>query len=187
MKKRGSTLESSSSTDRSDPDPSGEPDSQVVVGRLGKPNGLDGFMGLYVDEPNLSLFVPGSVVSVAGAEYTVREVRRGKKGPQVAFEEIRDRAQAEQIRGNDVLVPQPRQLSEGEYWPSDLIGLRVEPGGGTVVGVNHGPAQDRLVIERDGERFEVPFVDELVPTVDLGSGFVEVVELPGLTESSDRG
>lgn len=55
-----------------------------------------------------------------------------------------------------------------------------------MVDVSFGPAQDRLVIEREGIRFEVPFVDELVPTVDLVEGFVEVVDLPGLREPSDR-
>ena len=155
------------------------------MGRLGKPNGLEGFLGLYVDDPDLGLLQPGSVVSVGGVDYTVRALRRGKKGPQVAFEEVRDRDRAEEIRGNDVFVSQPRHLAEGEYWPSDLIGLRVEPGGGTVVGVIHGPAQDRLVIARNGDRFEVPFVDELVPVVDVGSGFVEVADIPGLSGPSD--
>jgi 16S rRNA processing protein RimM len=47
--------------------------------------------------------------------------------------------------------------------------------------VDHGPSQDRLVIERSGTRFEVPFVDELVPVVDVAGGFVEVVEIEGLS------
>jgi ribosomal 30S subunit maturation factor RimM len=42
------------------------------------------------------------------------------------------------------------------------------------------------VIERGGSRFEVPFVDELVPVVDIDGGFVEVVEIEGLTQPSDR-
>jgi ribosomal 30S subunit maturation factor RimM len=39
-----------------------------------------------------------------------------------------------------------------------------------------------LIIQRDELRFEVPFVEELVPIVDLGEGFVEVVEVEGLSE-----
>ena len=54
-----------------------------------------------------------------------------------------------------------------------------------VVEVVVGSAQDRLVIERDRGTFEVPFVDDLVPVVDVDGGFVEIVELPGLTEPSD--
>jgi ribosomal 30S subunit maturation factor RimM len=38
------------------------------------------------------------------------------------------------------------------------------------------------VVESAGSRFEVPFVDDLVPVVDVDSGYVEIVDLPGLTE-----
>lgn len=111
----------------------------------------------------------------------MRAIRRGKKGPQVAFEEVIDRDGAERLRGKDVLVAERRQLGEREYWPDDLVGLEVRPGGGRVVAVVHGTAQDRLVIEREDSRFEVPFVDELVPVVDIDAGYVEIVEIEGLS------
>lgn len=171
MKKRGSTLGSSSSTDQ----------PGVLVGRLGKPNGLNGFLGLYVEIDDLSSFEPGSVVYVAGQPFEVRALRRGKKGPQVAFAEVTDRDGAEAIRGNDVYVVERRELGAGEFWPDDLIGLEVRPGGGRVVDVTHGAAQDRLVIERGSLLFEVPFVEELVPVVDLEDGVVEVAEIEGLS------
>jgi ribosomal 30S subunit maturation factor RimM len=43
-----------------------------------------------------------------------------------------------------------------------------------------------LVIERDGRRFEVPFVDELVPVVDPAGGFVEITEIEWLSSPPDR-
>jgi 16S rRNA processing protein RimM len=153
---------------------------------LGRPNGLDGFLGLYVASDDLAHFQPGSVVHVEDRPYTVRAVRRGKKGHQVAFEEVTDREGAERIRGNDVFVEQRRALTDGEYWPEDLVGLEVRPGGGVVVGVSLGTAQDRLVVQRGHARFEVPFVDELVPRVDLEGGFVEVVEIEGLSSPTDQ-
>lgn len=51
-----------------------------------------------------------------------------------------------------------------------------------VTGVVAGVAQDRLVIDREGASFEIPFVDDLVPLVDVATGYVEVVVLPGLIE-----
>lgn len=175
MKKRGSRLGSNSSTSR----------PGFKVGRLGRPNGLKGFLGLYVEPEDLNYFDIGSSVVVGDRSLLVRALRRGKKGHEVAFEEIRDRDAAETIRNLDVVVAERRPLRPGEYWPDQLVGLEVRPGGGAVVGIEHGPAQDRLVVERDGTRFEVPFVDELVPVVDLESGFVEVVEIEGLTEPKD--
>ena len=122
----------------------------VVIARLGKPNGLDGFIGIYVDDEDLAHLEPASTVQIAGETHTVRAIRRGKKGHQVAFVGVTSRAMAEALRGNDVLVSERRDLTEREYWPEDLIGLEVRPGGGVVAGVSHGPAQDRLVIERTG-------------------------------------
>ena len=113
--------------------------------------------------------------------YTVRAIRSGNKGPQVAFEGVTDRESAQQLRGKDVIVSERRQLGEREYWPEDLVGLEVRPGGGRITAVSHGAAQDRLVVEREGRHFEVPFVDELVPVVDTGAGFVEIVEIEGLS------
>ena len=103
----------------------------------------------------------------------------------MAFEGI-DRHGAEAIRGSDVKVESRRALEQGEYWPETLVGLEVrgregEPLG-TVIGVIAGVAQDRLLVESGGTRFEVPFVDDLVPLVDADAGYIEIVDLPGLTE-----
>lgn len=175
-KRKGSPLESSSSTDQ----------PMVRAGRLGRPHGLDGFLGLYVDDADLVYFDPGSTVFLDNESHVVRNIRRADKGYQVAFEGVTDRPGAESIRNLDVFVEHRRELSEREYWPDDLIGLEVRPGGGEVAGVSFGAAQDRLIVDRDGSRFEVPFVDAFVPVVDLEAGFVEVAEIDGLTEPRDR-
>lgn len=155
------------------------------IGRLGKPNGLDGFIGLYVEPEDLVYFSDNSVVHIDDRPYTVRAVRRGAKGHQVQFVEVIDREGADAIRGNDVYSSNRRDLGDDEFWPDDLAGLEVRPGGGVVKAVTYGPSQDRLVIERDGLTFEVPFVDGLVPVVDIDGGYVEVVELEGLSEPSE--
>jgi 16S rRNA processing protein RimM len=149
---------------------------------LGRPHGLEGFLGLYVDPDDLDLFTVGSVALVDGRVLTVRATRQGKQGPQVAFAEITDRRSAEEIRNKDVaLIDTERQLRSDDYWLTDLIGLEVRPGGGVVAGIERGPAQDRLVIKRDDFTFEVPFVKALVPIVDLDGGFVMIEEIEGLS------
>jgi 16S rRNA processing protein RimM len=175
-KKRGSPLESSSSTEQ----------PRFQVARLGRPHGLKGFLGLYVDDEDLVHFEPGSTVYLDDEPYRVRAIRKADRGYHVAFDEVPDRTSAESIRNRDITVPARRELAEDEYWPEDLIGLEVRPDGGAIADVVFGPAQARLVIERDESRFEIPFVEELVPVVDLEGGYVEVVEIEGLTQPEDR-
>lgn len=145
---------------------------------------MEGFIGLYAEPEDLVYFEPGSTVRIQGHAYLVREVRRGAKGPEVAFEGVVSRNAAESIRNMDVLVAERRDLGEEEYWAEQLIGLEVRPGGGRVVGLQHGPAQDRLVIERGETVFEVPFVAELVPEVDVDAGYLVIDEIEGLTQQS---
>lgn len=156
-------------------------DAGVRVGRLGRPNGLKGFLGIYVEEEDVGHVQPGAVVVVAGRPHTVRAIRRGNKGHEVAFADVIDRTGADRLRGEDVFVAERRPLADDEFWPSDLVGLSVKPDGGEVVEVRHGPGQDRLVIERGETRFEIPFVRDLVPVVDIENGFVEIVEIEGLS------
>ncbi len=96
-------------------------------------------MGVYVEPEDLIHFEIGAVVQVGETSYTVRAVRHGKKGPQVAFEEVTDRVGAEEIRGSDVYVAEARDLGEREFLPSDLVGVEVRPGGGRVAGVRRVP------------------------------------------------
>ena len=174
VKKRGSQLESSSSTDR----------PNVKAGRLGRPHGLKGYLGLYADPDDLGYFDPKSVVFIEGRPFVVRAVRRADRGYHVAFEDVNNRAAAEIIRNRDIFVAERRTLSDSEFWPDHLVGLAVRPTGGQVVALIHGAAQDRLVIERDGVKFELPFVQALVPVVDVDGGYIEIVEPEGLIESS---
>jgi 16S rRNA processing protein RimM len=174
--KRASTLASNSST---------EPE-RFVVGRLGRPHGLDGYLGLYIDEEDAAGLAPGVTVYLESRPYVLRAVRRVDRGYQVAFEGVDDMMEAEALRGLDVEVSTRRTLGDDEYWPGDLIGLEVRAGGepvGLVVDVVFGAAQERLLVETiAGTRFEVPFVGELVPVVDLVNRWIEIVALPGLIE-----
>ena len=160
-----------------------------MIGRLGRPHGLDGFLGLYVDEEDIVSVQPGATVFVDDRPYSVRTVRRVDRGYQVAFEDVTDREGADELRGMDVSVSERRELGEGEFWPDDLIGLAVFDDTGQALGVVKevvfGPGQERLLVERvTGGTFEVPFVDDLVPLVDREAQRVEIVAIPGLIEPS---
>lgn len=94
-----------------------------------------------------------------------------------------DRDAASVFRGRVVAVPRDEfpQAREGEYYWSDLIGLRVRNLQGLDFGVVEAMletgANDVLVVrggsEQDPERL-IPFIAEVVTKVDCAAGVIEV-------------
>jgi 16S rRNA processing protein RimM len=120
---------------------------------------------------------------------TLRSARRHKEIWLLGFEEIPDRTGAESLRGTRLLAPEEDEApDEGDGWyEEDLAGLEArDPEGtvlGAVVGLDLGVGQDRLVIElTDGVRTLVPFVEAIVPTVDVEGGHVVVDAPAGLLD-----
>lgn len=103
---------------------------------------------------------------------TVRNLRDQGVRTIVSFAEIADRTAAEALRGAELVVPitDARQLEQGEYWDHDLIGCSVVTTKGEDVGVVtdvlHQPANEVLVIEKDGKQTLVPLISEVVKRVD---------------------
>lgn len=168
------------------PESNSSTEPRFVVGRLGRPHGLDGYIGLYVDEDDVVHFQPGKTIFVEGRSYVVDAIRRADRGHHLKLNGVNSRVAAEAIRGNDVMAVERRGLGENEYWPEDLVGLDArDPEGndlGKISSLVTGGAQDRLVIVGEGTRFEVPFVTELVPEVDVSGGYVVVNRIEGLIE-----
>ncbi len=134
----------------------------------------------------LDRFAVGSVLTTDRADrptVTIEAMQPHKDGLLVALEGINDRNDAEQLRGTSFVIDaaQRRDLGGDEFWPDQLIGLRVVAANGaelgTVVDIVTGSAQDRLQVQGVDGLFEVPFVAALVTGVDVEGGVV-IVDLP---------
>jgi 16S rRNA processing protein RimM len=121
---------------------------------------------------------------------TVESVRGTDDFPIVAFEQVSSREAAEALRGYvlEVEGSQLPELDPDEFYPFDLIGLKVRTPEGAEVGsvsdVVESPAHALLVValraapesgSAEGREVLVPFVDAAVPAVDLASGRLEIV------------
>ncbi|KFC17010.1 ribosome maturation factor RimM [Cutibacterium acnes] len=167
---------------------------EVVVGRVGRAHGLRGDVVVEVrtDEPD-ARFGVGATLQVEGSrrDLTVVRSRWAKGSLIVAFDEVKDRQGAEELRGS-VLVVDVESNDDpddpDEFWDRRLRGLTVVDESGksraAVKDVLHMPAQDVLVIDVSGEEHLVPFVHQLVPTVDVASGRIVVSGIPGLLDSN---
>ena len=170
----------------------------TVVARIGKPHGLLGevTVQLHTNDPEVRLAV-GAVLDTQASTgtgvpraLTVRSTRVHNGIWLVGFEEIPDRTGAESLRGTRLVVDGPpvEADDEDDVWAeADLVGLRVvDPAGtelGEVAGLVVGAAQDRLLVRLpDGRTAEVPFVEAIVPEVDVEGGRVVLDAPPGLLD-----
>ncbi|HBB39336.1 MAG TPA: 16S rRNA processing protein RimM, partial [Candidatus Aquiluna sp.] len=108
--------------------------------------------------------------------------------PVLFIEGIDDRDQAEGLIRAILLVDQPLDElpAEPEAWfDHQLTGLKVIRAGieiGSVVRVDHMPAQDLLAIKTAETEVLLPFIKSFVPRVDLEAGLVEITPPGGLFE-----
>ncbi|HUP99309.1 MAG TPA: ribosome maturation factor RimM [Aeromicrobium sp.] len=169
---------------------------RVVVGRIGRAHGVRGELAVDVrtDEPERR-FARAARLHAGSRTLTVSRTRWHSGRLLVTFAEVADRTVAEALRGTlleaDVDAAE-RPADDAEFYDRQLIGLEVTTVGGDVVGqvasVAHHGEQDTLVIARptSGEVL-VPFVADLVPTVDLAAGFLVVADVPGLLDPEQAG
>ena len=169
------------------------------VGRLSKPHGLKGGikLELFTDNPELR-FVPGAIFHLQvpedspwfGRTIEMRELRWFNASPVGFFDEITDRTAAEGIV-KAILWIDDDAVAQGEeenaWYDHQLVGLAVvrdDVKVGTVAEVQHFPAQDLLVVSTDHGTVLVPFVEAIVPSVDMEAGVVHVTPPTGLFEEA---
>ena len=138
-------------------------ENEVALAAVAGAHGIGGEVRLKLFAEGIESLRRQKEVRVGGRALTLASVKDAKQ-PIARFAEIGDRSAAEALRGQLVTVPRSvlPPLDEGEYYHSDLIGLRCEsPAGeplGTVAAVENFGAGDLLEIERpDGRKALVPF------------------------------
>jgi 16S rRNA processing protein RimM len=145
--------------------------TRVVVGRVGKPHGLDG--AFFVEEPsdNGRWFERGARLWIGDDELEVVAARRGAGGRPVI------RLDREVARGSELEVPLEAlpPTGEDEYYAFQLVGMEVvEEGGrslGRVAAVEPGVANDALELDSG---LLLPLVEACVRDIDLESGRILV-------------
>lgn len=155
---------------------------RVRVARIGKPFGLNGEVTVqgFTDEPK-DRFEIGSALYTADHDsadtLTVDRARGLGERWTLGFTGVTDRSGAEALRGTELFAlvdPGARPTAESgeseEWYDRQLVGLpAISAGGealGEVVGVEHLPAHDLLVVRTvAGHDARVPFVAQIVTSV----------------------
>jgi 16S rRNA processing protein RimM len=176
--------------------------TKLRVGRLVKAHGLKGAikLELYTDSPD-QRFKPGQVLELQvpetsewfGKTIKVSELRFYNQSPVLFLEGIENRSQAETLIKAILLIEidLDKLPEEPEAWyDHQLLGLEALVENtvvGKVIRVDHLPAQDLLAIETATGEVLVPFVKQIVPTVDISKGQIVLDPPAGLFELNSIG
>jgi 16S rRNA processing protein RimM len=172
------------------------PDPLLEIGKIVTAHGLKGEVRVYPDsdfperfeEPGRRWMLRPGATEPEPIELLSGYLLDGKGLYVLRLAGIADRTQAEALRGCKLLVPASDrpELAEGEFHVADLIGLAVFDQAsqiliGTVTDIL--PAgQDLLEVTREAGKVLIPFVEPIVPVVDLDRRRIEITPPPGLIE-----
>ncbi|MDY3126816.1 MAG: ribosome maturation factor RimM, partial [Corynebacterium sp.] len=96
------------------------------------------------------------------------------------------RTAADSLRGTKFFAEPLVDEEDDGFYDHELEGLRVYVDGkdiGEVSGITHGPTQSLLELKlTGGKEALVPFVEEIVPEIDIEAGIVIVTPPEGLLE-----
>ena len=166
----------------------------MLVGVFGAPHGVRGQVRLksFTGVP-AAIAAYGALSDAAGnRRFVLTALRLLKDDMFVAtLAGVAQREAAAALNGIELFVPRAAlpAAADGEFYHADLIGLRVEAGEGTLLGVvrnvlNFG-AGDILEIApaAGGEMLVLPFTRAVVPVIDIAGGRIVVV-VPEVVEAS---
>lgn len=170
--------------------------AQLLVGVVVRAHSLRGevVVDLHTDTPDVRFAAGAALVArrkgAVDRILTVETARPHSGRLLVQFAGVTDRDAAEAVRGTLLLVGSddlPPSDDPDEFHILQLEGLRVELADGSVVGtvreVVHGPGGELLVLTREGAPDAlVPFVRQIVPTVDVAGGRVVLDPPDGLLD-----
>lgn len=173
------------------------PESGLRVGRLLKAHGLKGAIKveMYTDDP-AARFTPGSTYTLQvpdespwlGKTLTLIELKWYNGQPVAFFDGIVDRTAAESLIKAILWVDEDtdsRPTEDDAWYDHQLVGLTVRRDGvavGTIIRVDHMPAQDLLIVEVGDREVMIPFVKAIVSAVDIEAGTMDVTPPVGLFE-----
>jgi len=170
----------------------------LVVGRIGRAHGVLGEATVEVrtDLPD-ERFYEGAVLATDPSKYgpLTIETARGHNGVLLLkFREITNRTEIEKLR--DVLLMAEVDVDEefdnqDEFHVQQLLGAQVKTVDGEFIGlltdVINLPGQDLLAVGGAHGEILIPFVSEIVPTVDVAQGLIKIDPPAGLLNLSREG
>lgn len=165
----------------------------VGVGRIGRAHGTRGAVRVVAWGETLATRVLGDKLYLRSPtgeirELTLEEFSCHQRNWLARFAGVTTRDVAESLTGQELFLPEDQlpQLEEGEYYHYQLVGLQVETTDGASLGIVRKiiptGSNDVYVVEKDGREILIPAIEDVIVSIDLEAGRVQVALPEGLTD-----
>ncbi|OIQ16350.1 MAG: 16S rRNA processing protein RimM [Bacteriovorax sp. MedPE-SWde] len=167
-------------------------DSLIILGVCNKPHGIRGGFTFVLENSQDSVLSkgtsvylfpssPASSISSEGEEHKIEKISFGNKT--IAYlKDVTDRNVTESMIPFEIKFPRDQfpEAEEGEFYIADLVGIEVLEFGtdelvGKVSDYYDNSVQTILTIRGAKQSFDIPFVENFVPKVDVEARRIWVV------------
>lgn len=119
-------------------------------------------------------------------EVVINSYRPHKQFDMITIEGITNINDVLKYKGRHVFIKRSDLvLDEGEFLDEDLIGLKVimnDKVNGKVVRVQNDAYQDKIVVNKDEKEYLVPYVCDIIKSIDLKEGTITLEYIKGLLD-----
>lgn len=166
----------------------------LEIGRIVRCHGLTGRLKVlsYLESPDVLAYLPEVLIGSRDRDavsFPLEAVQLGKGSVILKLGGVEDRDAAAKLIGSSVWIPSAglKELPEGEFYWSEIIGLRVlsEEGDlfGRIVSVFPTGSNDVYVCQGAQGEILLPAIGDVIRKIDIGGGFMVVRVPEGLTEA----
>lgn len=142
--------------------------SQIEIAKILKPQGIKGEVKALALTNLLAVFKNLKSCLIGGEIFEISHATIRQGFLYIKFKGVETRNQAEELRNQIITMDKSllaKEKADDEFFVEDLIGMLLYNEQGNYVGqildvVNYG-ASDVFVIEKDGRRMEVPYLDQV--------------------------
>ena len=164
------------------------PPESLIVGRILAPWGIRGEVKVEVLTDFPERFAPQKVVYLNTRPLEIESCRPHKQQLVVKLATIDSVEDAEKLRGQDLTIPRSElsRLPEGQYYPFQIIGLKVVTTEGELLGhiteIMTTGSNDVYIVEGKRGEILIPAIEDVVKSIDLKKGKVVIEAIKGLLD-----
>ena len=164
----------------------------MVVGRLGKPHGLEGYIEVVSQTDNPERFALGNSFRLNPPQedqetVTVTGIKEKRGRPVLRFAGLTDRDAVAELRGAELLIEAAEASKPPDtYWVHDIVGCEVVTSDGRRLGevaaVARTGGNDVYTVSGRNKDYLIPAIRDVVKSIDIEDRVITIEPLPELLD-----